>query len=358
MTDVTLSEEQELLVDTCRRLVDRVEVRPPEPEQALVRDEAAWSSLVELGLVGVHVPEALGGVGGSAVDAALVVEQLARGPVPVPYLGTVVAAELLVAAGPDDAEVAGALGAVVAGEPCGVVLDADLRSFADIGRAVDAVPGQRVVGLDRRGGGGGQVTLGVAGTAAQSADLARPMVHVAAPEADGVALAPIGARLERDAGVRAEAFALALVCADLLGAAEAALDGAVAHAAERRQFGRPVGSFQAVQHLCADALVSVEASRSVVWHAAWAVDAEAPAEALRAARVAKAWCSAAALEVVEAAVQVWGGLGITWECPVHLFQRRVLLGRRLFGDDAFHLDRLGRQLLGSALARTGGGGAR
>jgi alkylation response protein AidB-like acyl-CoA dehydrogenase len=147
------------------------------------------------------------------------------------------------------------------------------------------------------------------------------------------------------------------VCADLLGAAHAALDGAVAHAAERRQFGRPVGSFQAVQHLCAEALVSVEASRSATWHAAWAVDALAPAEALRAARVAKAWCSEAALQVVEAAVQVWGGLGITWECPVHLFQRRVLLSRRLFGDEAFHLDRLGRQLLGSGLPRTRGGAA-
>jgi alkylation response protein AidB-like acyl-CoA dehydrogenase len=103
------------------------------------------------------------------------------------------------------------------------------------------------------------------------------------------------------------------------------------------QFGRPIGSFQAVQQLCADQHVTIESARSITWQAAWAVDALDPAEALGLARVAKAWCAAAARPVCEAAIQVWGGLGITWECEAHRYLRRALVDRALLGDERTHL---------------------
>jgi hypothetical protein len=231
--------------------------------------------------------------------------------------------------------------AVVAGSRHGVVLDHDLGRFDERGVAVDAEPGDPVVGL-RRTGASAEAVLTTAGSALDSVDLTRPLATVG-PGAPSTVLGVVSG----DAVIRLEAYALTLLCADLLGAMHAALDAAVAHARDRVQFGRPIGSFQAVQHLCADALVSVESARSIVWHAAWAVDAEPPSVALELARVAKAYCSQVALEVVESAIQVWGGQGITWECPAHLHQRRVLLTRRLFGDEHVHLVVLAGALSGS-----------
>jgi alkylation response protein AidB-like acyl-CoA dehydrogenase len=143
--------------------------------------------------------------------------------------------------------------------------------------------------------------------------------------------------LTTDGLLRWEAQALALVCADLVGTLSGTLDAAVAHARVREQFGRPVGSFQAVQQLAAEQHVLVEAARSCTWHAAWAVDALAPDAAHQAASVAKAYCSEIARPVAEAAIQIWGGLGMTWECVAHLYLRRALLDRRVLGDEDHHL---------------------
>ena len=116
-------------------------------------------------------------------------------------------------------------------------------------------------------------------------------------------------------GLRSRRCCSPRVAADLVGVMQGALDDAVAYVAERRQFGVPVGSFQAVQHLAADALVQIEGARSCCWYAAWAVDRLEPDEALLAAHVAKAYASRAGLAVVEATVQMFGGIAITWEQP-------------------------------------------
>jgi alkylation response protein AidB-like acyl-CoA dehydrogenase len=144
--------------------------------------------------------------------------------------------------------------------------------------------------------------------------------------------------LGRDELARWTALGLALTSADLLGAMRGVLDVTVAYAAERRQFGAPIGSFQAVQHLLAEARCLVEGSRSVSLHASWAVDELEPDDAVAAGRVAKAYCARAARTVCETAVQVHGGIGNTWDCIVHVFLRRALLSSQWFGDD-------GRQLL-------------
>jgi alkylation response protein AidB-like acyl-CoA dehydrogenase len=142
------------------------------------------------------------------------------------------------------------------------------------------------------------------------------------------------------------ALGLALTSADLVGVMRGVLDVTVEYATERRQYGVPVGSFQAVQHLLAEACCLMEGSQSVALHASWAVDNLAPDAALAAARVAKAYCARAARTVCETAVQVHGGIGNTWECIVHVYLRRALLSSQWFGDDGVQLLALQRTRLG------------
>ncbi len=143
------------------------------------------------------------------------------------------------------------------------------------------------------------------------------------------------------------ALGLALTSADLVGLMRGVLDLTVAYAAERRQYGVPVGSFQAVQHLLAEACCLMEGSVSVALHASWAVDDLPAAEALASGRIAKTYCARAARTVCETAVQVHGGIGNTWECMAHVFLRRALLSSQWFGDDGEQLRRIERARLGA-----------
>jgi alkylation response protein AidB-like acyl-CoA dehydrogenase len=142
------------------------------------------------------------------------------------------------------------------------------------------------------------------------------------------------------------ALGLALTSADLVGVMRGVLDVTVAYAAERQQYGVPIGSFQAVQHLLAEARCLMEGSHSVALHASWAVDNLPPDGALTAGRVAKAYCARAARTVGETAIQVHGGIGNTWECIVNVYVRRALLSSRWFGDVGEQLRELERTRLG------------
>ena len=143
---------------------------------------------------------------------------------------------------------------------------------------------------------------------------------------------------------RWHAFALSVLCADMVGVMAGGLEMAVAYASERVQFGRRIGSFQSIQHLCAEQLVSVEAARSATYHAAWAVDGLPAPDALLAARVAKAYVSREAPLVAEAVLQVHGGIGHTWESLAHVFLRRALLDRAMLGDQSVHLSAIAAHL--------------
>ncbi|HVT75441.1 MAG TPA: acyl-CoA dehydrogenase family protein [Acidimicrobiales bacterium] len=133
---------------------------------------------------------------------------------------------------------------------------------------------------------------------------------------------------------------LALTSADLVGVMQGATDLAVAYAGERRQYGRPVGAFQAVQHLLADAAVVTEGARSITLHAAWAAGALPADDALAAAAAAKAYCARAARDVCETCIQVHGGIGNTWECLAHLYLRRALTSIDAFGGVGPNLERV------------------
>ena len=181
--------------------------------------------------------------------------------------------------------------------------------------------------------------------AAQSTDLTRAMRTIPAG-APVVAMPGQQRRLTDHDLAQWSALGLALTSADLVGVMRGALDITVAYAADRRQYGVPVGSFQAVQHLLADAQCLMEGSLSVALHAAWAVDSLPPDEAVAAGRVAKAYCARAARTVCETAIQVHGGIGNTWECFVHVYLRRALLSTQWFGDDGEQLRGLERSRLG------------
>ena len=127
--------------------------------------------------------------------------------------------------------------------------------------------------------------------------------------------------------------------ADLLGSAGRALDLAVTHARDRVQFGRPIGSFQAVKHRCADMLVDVEGMRSTVYWAAWCLAAGDPDGSV-AASTAKIWCSDASKRVMASALQVHGGIGFTWKHDLHFSMKRAHLDQLAFGDAAAHRARL------------------
>jgi alkylation response protein AidB-like acyl-CoA dehydrogenase len=180
--------------------------------------------------------------------------------------------------------------------------------------------------------------------AAEGADLTRSVRPIAAG-ASVVELPGQSRPLTPDDLVQWRALGLALTSADLVGLMRGVLDVTVAYASERRQFGVAVGSFQAVQHLLADARCLMEGSLSVALHASWAVDELPPDDACTAGRVAKAYCARAARTVCENAVQVHGGIGNTWDCIVNVYLRRTVLSSQWFGDDGEQLRALQHTIL-------------
>jgi hypothetical protein len=249
----------------------------------------------------------------SAVEAALVAEELGRGLADTPFLGPTLAAELrrLAVAPPS-------------GGPETVALLPDLSA--------PAASATRAVAVDARGASSALVLVPAPGgyllaearvaEVETGADLTRPLGVVYPAEA--VPLAGQERPVTADDLVRWTGLGLAMTCADLVGVMRGAVQLACDYALVRRQFGVSIASFQAVQHRLADAYVSLEGSRSIALHAAWAVDAASPSDALAAAATAKAYCARAGRAVCEAAIQVHGGIGNTWECLAHVYLRRAL----------------------------------
>ncbi len=234
-----------------------------------------------------------------------------------------------------------------AGNPSGAVVgEADSPSGAVVGEA-DSRCGAAVGEGGALGGTGGVLAWDAAGAemavlpglgrayrldgAIGFADVTRAVRSLGEPAQTIDLTAPDGDELER-----LGAFALSLLTADLLGTMQAALDAAVEHAKVRSQFGARIGSFQAVQQLLTDSHVLVEATRSASYYCAWAVDALPGAQALRVARAAKAFASRSAVEVCEHAIQVFGGIGMTWEAPAHVWLRRAQADRLVLGDEHHH----------------------
>ena len=273
------------------------------------------------------------------MEVAVVAEELGRGAADVSFLGPTLAAELrrLVGAPPSSSVET-------------VALDARLSSLAlsSLARGIDG-EWPAAVAVDTQGssralvlardGEGSRVARVELRAAPSGLDLTRPS-RVLDPASVVTALEGADRALTADDLTRWTALGLAVSCADLVGTMRGAVELARTYAGQRRQYGVAIGSFQAVQHMVADAFVAMEGSRSVTLHAAWAVDALPAGEALAAAAVAKAYCGRAARNVCETAIQVHGGIGNTWECLAHVYLRRALLSADLLGDPRASLARV------------------
>jgi Acyl-CoA dehydrogenase, C-terminal domain len=334
--DVRLSPEQVALRDAATQVVDRLgthTVASLDDRERTMKlnaavDASGWRELRTAGNDGT-APWA------SAVEVAIVAEELGRGLADAPFLGATLAAELRRLAG-----------AAPAGEPETVFLH---ESLGDLARVSGGHLGEGALAPDAAAASWGLVLVdGAEGSTVGSVaivpsetgiDLTRPVAQAGGARAVTVLDAP-SASLHDDDLASWRSLGLALTSADLVGVMRGALTLTTDYARERRQYGTPIGSFQAVQHLLADAFVAMEGSRSIALHAAWAVDALPAPEALAAASAAKAYCSRAARSVCETAIQVHGGIGNTWECLAHVFLRRALLSTDVLGGVGPNLARV------------------
>ena len=335
--DVRLDDNQRLVRDTAARVAQAAALAVLPVDTVDTGNDALWATLCNTGFV------ALRENGGSTVDAALVAEQLALSLCVVPYVGQgVIAPALLQATGADD------LVQTIAAGTCRVApaLDQGLTDFGRAGDAVvawDAGGATEAVVLDTDGR--GVIVVKLTGDELPALDRTRSCRNVLTV-ANGVASFVAPKILDKEALLKLRSLAYVMVTADLVGVMQGALDAAVGYVKDRQQFGVPVGSFQAVQHLAADAAVMVEAARSSLWHAAWAADTLGAADGLLAARQAKAYSSRVARTVVEASVQMHGGIAITWEHLSHVRLRRVLFGAASFGSERAHLQAIAGARLG------------
>jgi alkylation response protein AidB-like acyl-CoA dehydrogenase len=349
--DFGLSDEQRLLDDTVRRFLTE---RLPIARVRALRDAGegfdagAWKELAALGVVGCLVPEELGGAGLGVLDAAVIAAALGHGASPLPFLGPCVLAPLLLRALGSPAQQQAWLPRLAAGEARLAVAAAERverRQDAGVREEAGRLHGVALFVADGVGADGFLVSCGD--------DLW--LVPAGAP---GLEVAPLptldatrtlaelrfaGARpVERvgPAGGAGPALERALdaarvaIAADLLGCCDRALELAVAYAMERRQFDRPIASFQAVKHLCAEMAAAIEPARALVWYAAHAQDA-LPAEAALDAALAKAHLAEVATFVVRTATEVHGGIGFTDACDLQFWFKRAALGRQLLGGPAW-----------------------
>lgn len=339
-----LTEEQTELVATVRAAVAKragsVDLRAAIDSQ-LGYDQDLWRTLTEqIGVTALAVPEAYGGVGCSYVEAHLVLEELGSTLTPSPYVGAVLATQTALAAEADSASggIASVLERIAGGAPAAVARLA--QSVATAGQATPAtvLQGTAELVLD---GAGAEVLLVVDGEALYEVDpdactitpvdALDPTLRLATVTLDDTPATPLGAVDP----TLLDAVGATVMTALQAGAARRAHELTGAYLKERQQFGRPLGSFQALKHRVADLLVQVETARTMSWAAAWSVATDQP-DVRHQAAVAKAWCSDANSSVAAEMIQLHGGIGITWEHDAHLYFKRAHATAQLFGRPATH----------------------
>ncbi|MFF1396482.1 acyl-CoA dehydrogenase [Streptomyces sp. NPDC058287] len=371
---IAITQEQEELSDAVRGWLARAV--PPEEVRKLLDAPAApadrpahWGGLAGQGLLGLHLPEECGGGGGDLVDLAVVLEEAGRAALPGPFAANAAASLVLRHAGATGLAASLAsgdrIGAVALGTGTltavtvsdGLVLDGTAPPVLSGGDAdllllaAESATGTVWVAVDA-----GTAGLGV--RVHESADPTRPTAEVTARGA----LVP-GARILAVDTATVRDLASVVLAADACGVAAWALHTAAEYAKVREQFGRPIGQFQGIKHLCADMLVRVEQARALVWDAARAagegapVGAEAPgsgegADGAAARELAVALAAGAALDAAYSCakdcVQVLGGIGFTWEHDAHLYLRRAVVARQLLGAGDAHRLRAVRLAEGGA----------
>ncbi len=330
--DVRLSPEQVALRDSAAQVADRLGPATVAQLDDAERADKLDATVTAAGWRDLRTAADDGSPWASAVEVGLIAEELGRGLADAAFLGPTLAADLRRRAGAQPAS---------ANET--VALGRNLSRLAEADEDVDATAvdahGARSALLLLTGDGGGRLGVITLGSETSGADLTRPVAR----RRDGERVTPLDGQtrlLDGEDMARWQSLGLAAACADLVGTMRGALNVATEYAKERKQYGAAIGSFQAVQHLLADAHVATEGSRSIALHAAWAVDALPADEAVAACSAAKAYCARAARSVCETSIQVHGGIGNTWECPAHVFLRRALFSTEVLGGIGPNLERV------------------
>jgi alkylation response protein AidB-like acyl-CoA dehydrogenase len=369
------TEDQELLRSAARDFLAR---ECPIPyvrrmmEDARGFSDAQWAKMAELGWVGLAIPEAHGGAGLGFVDLAVLLEEMGRVVLPGPFFSTAVVAAPALADAASPSLQAEWLPRIAAGrargtlallersarwDAAGIALEAraDGGAYRLSGTKLfvpDAHTADFLLVAARAPGSTGTTGLslflidaadaGVRTKLLQTMDQTRKLCEV---ELRDVTVP--GSRLIGEAGEgaaileRIAARAKTGLAAEMCGGAARVLDLSVEYAKVREQFGRPIGSFQAIQHKCATMLVEVESARSATYYAAWAVGSDARDAALAAA-MAKAYCSDAFRHVAAEGIQIHGGIGFTWEHDMHLYFKRAKSSEVSFGDAAWNREMVAR----------------
>jgi alkylation response protein AidB-like acyl-CoA dehydrogenase len=333
-----LTEEQVMLQDMARDLGRKLGLANPA-DLDTADPIACWQELARAGLLGFRVREESGQPAASGVEVAVVSEAMGAALMPVAYVisGVLVPELLAAAAAPASLQADVAEGRTIIGLAMRSDLT-DVASSADLSEAVlVGTPGYRAV-LAQAAGSGEIISVAVDDDNLErldGAELSLPLYRWR--DTAGLTPASVGNVPSPEAMDRWLALGLSALSAEMVGAAEAGLRGAIEYSKTREAFGVPIGTFQALQHMAADAYVACEGLRCTNNHASWSVDEEAAAEALLAARVVKAYAGRQMLGVAETTMQMYGGIGNTWEHIAHFYARRVLLNRYLLGDTRLQL---------------------
>ncbi len=351
--NLELTDEQIALRDTVRQFLAEkagvaAHVRPMLDDPTGTTDDV-WRGLVDLGATGVLVPQDSDGAGMTMVEAGVVAEELGAALNPGPWLSTAVAAtRALTRMGADGgllAQIADGTSKATVGPLSGQRPSADGEALrGELTAVADAAAASVLLVLADEPGGTALYLVdlasdGVAVTARNHIDPTRKVFDVALRDVPAKRLAD--ATADAIEGLLDDVTVAR--AADALGAASAVLNLAVDYAKVRRQFDQPIGSFQAVQHMCVDMYEAVELARSGVIHALWAADAADPAERHLAALRAKAFAGRLA-SVGDTAIQVFGGIGFTWEHDAHLYLKRLLGWSAFLGAPDRYLEKVGAHL--------------
>lgn len=376
--DFGFSEEQELLRRAARDFLEK------ECPMSLVRrmmaderghDAKLWEGMAGLGWQGLILPEQYGGAGLDFVDLVVVLEEMGRVVMPGPFLSSAVYAAVTLLEGGNEAQKARYLPAIAAGRLIATValLEPSGRWDADGIQAI-AIPegsGYRLDGTKlfvpdghladlllvaaRRPASSGREGIslfcvdaqaeGIRATPLKTMDQTRKLAELKLGGVRVPAEALLGAEGEGWRTIeRLSDRAKVALCAESCGGAQRVLEMSVEYAKVREQFGRPIGSFQAIQHKCANMMVQVESSKSATYYAAWAVASDA-ADASLAAAMAKAYCSDAYRVVAGEGIQIHGGIGFTWEHDMHIYFKRAKSSELSFGDATWNREIVAQHVL-------------
>jgi alkylation response protein AidB-like acyl-CoA dehydrogenase len=295
-----------------------------ELAEAKAYDEEAWKEMCELGWAGIFIDEAHGGQELGTVELIILMEELGYALAPVPFLSNAAAGLAIQAAGSDEQRERWLPG----------LASGELRGTVGLLRGGEArlVPDAAEADLIVLAGDDGAVVAERGGAEVEPFETLDATRRFGRVRADG------GDPLPGDVQPALDRICAALA-AETVGVGQRAMEMAVDYARERKQFDRPIGSYQAVSHRCAQMLLEVEGARSAAYYAAWCADA-APDQLAQAASMAKAYASDAGWRVCTASLQVHGGIGFTWEHDLHFYLKRAKANALMFGSAAEHRERV------------------